>query len=301
MMCFLKLSRRWVSPNVQILFGIAMKVAYLVGFLPSEPGKCKVVSLKGQKTCQIVTGSDRQNTTVLAAVSASGKALPPLILFKGQQVQTTWRPSRQDREYFPWIYANSRGWMTGDTFHKWFIQWKKVTRTTDEDGLVEPRLMIYNTIKFSRKNKITILKLPPHSTDLLQPLDVSVFKSLKEHWGRILFSRLRMTNDQLSKPEFASILSSDEVWAASLSIASIKNGFRRCGISPVDCSQYPTNRFNTLLKNRYDTWVAEGKNHYRAKSLTVCLNFPRVSPKVIDQFSHNLRRSFWSNCIVFHA
>ena len=204
--------------------------------LPSEPGKCKVVSLKGQRTCQIVTGSDRENTTVLAAVSASGKALPPLILFKGQQVQTTWRPSRQERKYFPWIYANNKGWMTGDTFHKWFIQWEKVTRTTDEDGLVEPRLMIYdghlshvnyNTIKFSRENKITILKLPPHTTDLLQPLDVSVFKSLKEHWGKILFSRLRMTNSQLSKPEFASILSSDEVWAASFSIESIKNGFRR--------------------------------------------------------------------------
>ena len=30
---------------------------------------------------QIVTGSDRDNTTVLAAVSASGAVLPPLILY----------------------------------------------------------------------------------------------------------------------------------------------------------------------------------------------------------------------------
>ena len=53
--------------------------------LPSEPKKCRVVSQKGQKTLQIVTGSDRDNTTVLAAVSASGTALPPLIIFQGKQ------------------------------------------------------------------------------------------------------------------------------------------------------------------------------------------------------------------------
>ena len=41
--------------------------------LPSEPKKCKVISLKGQKTSQIVTGSDRDNTTVLATISASRK------------------------------------------------------------------------------------------------------------------------------------------------------------------------------------------------------------------------------------
>ena len=54
--------------------------------LPSEPKKCCAVSQKEQKTLQIVTGSDRDNTTVLAAVSASCTALPHLIIFQGKQV-----------------------------------------------------------------------------------------------------------------------------------------------------------------------------------------------------------------------
>ena len=67
--------------------------------LPSEPKKCRVVS---QKTLQIVTGSDKDNTTVLAAVSASGTTLPPLIIFQGKQVQTTWRPSSDPTsKHFP--------------------------------------------------------------------------------------------------------------------------------------------------------------------------------------------------------
>ena len=49
--------------------------------LPSEPKKCKASSLKGQKTLQIVTGSDRDKTTLLAAVSASGKTFPYLTIF----------------------------------------------------------------------------------------------------------------------------------------------------------------------------------------------------------------------------
>jgi len=72
----------------------------------------------------------------------------------------------------------------------------KITRVFKEDGSLEPHLMIYDchlshvnyeTIKFSREQKITVLKLPPHTTDTLQPLDVSVLKSLKENsLGRLI-------------------------------------------------------------------------------------------------------------------
>ena len=72
---------------------------------------------------------------------------------------------------------------------------------------VEPRLVIYDghlshvcyeTIQLARKQNITLLKLPAHTTDLLQPLDVSVCKSLKEHWGKILFQRVNLKRSRLS-------------------------------------------------------------------------------------------------------
>ena len=205
--------------------------------LPHEPKKCKVVSAKGQKTVQIVTGSDRDNTTVLAAVSGSGATLPPLIIFQGKQVQSTWRPTTDpNHEYYPWIYANESGWMKSDIFLKWFEEWEKHTRSYTEENQLEPRLMIYDghlshvdymTLLYARNHNVTILKLPPHTTDLLQPLDVSVFKSLKVKWGDVLFKRLRKTRSRLSKTEFATILSSDDVWKAAFSEESIKNGFRR--------------------------------------------------------------------------
>ena len=66
--------------------------------LPSEPGKYKVISLKGQKTCQIVTGADRDNTTVLAFCSADGKTLPPLLIY---QITPDYMQIRMDRGRYP--------------------------------------------------------------------------------------------------------------------------------------------------------------------------------------------------------
>ena len=176
-------------------------------------------------------------TTVLAALSASGSALPPLIIFQGLKVQSTWRPSiPPTHEFYPWIYANDSGWMKADVFSKWFVEWENKSRTLSEDGNLEPRLMIYDghlshmdyaTIKHAKENNVIILKLPPHTTDLLQPLDVSVFKSLKEKWGKVLFQRLCKTRSTLSRSEFSNTLSTDEVWKAAFTTESIQNGFRK--------------------------------------------------------------------------
>lgn len=80
------------------------------------------------------------------------------------------------------------------------------------DGHLSP--VGYATVKYTRTHNVTILKLPHHTTDLLQPLDVSVFGSLKVKWGTALFKRLRKTRATLSKSEFATLLVSDDVWKA---------------------------------------------------------------------------------------
>ena len=87
------------------------------GRVPRKPKKCKVVSLKGQLTLQIITGSDRDNTTILAAVSGSGETLPLLIIFQGKQIQTIWHSStKPDHKFYTWIYANENRWMKSDIF-----------------------------------------------------------------------------------------------------------------------------------------------------------------------------------------
>lgn len=86
--------------------------------------------------------------------------------------------------------------------------------------------MGFPTLKEARENKVVILKLVPHTMDLLQPLEVSVFKTLKEKRGQILHGRLKKTRKTLTKSEFSTILSSNEVCERLFSKVSIQNGFR---------------------------------------------------------------------------
>ena len=195
------------------------------------------MSLKEQPTLQIIIGSDRDNTTILAAVSGSGETLPPLIIFQGKQIETTWRPStKPDHKFYSWIYANEKGWMKSGIFYKWFLEWEKKTCSYKSDEVLEERLMIYDghlsyfgfpTLQYAREWKVTILKIPPHTTDLLQPLDVSVFKAFKQKWEQLLHSRLRKTRSALTKSEFATAISSDDVREQSFTKTSIVNGFRK--------------------------------------------------------------------------
>ena len=79
---------------------------------------------------QVSPGSDCENTTVLTTCSGSGKFLPPMVVFPGQHVQTTWKPDiPSNHKNYPWIYANKTGWMDSSTFFKWFEEFEQKART----------------------------------------------------------------------------------------------------------------------------------------------------------------------------
>ena len=90
-----------------------------------------------------------------------------------------------------------------------------------------------------KEKQVTIIKLPAHTTDVLQPLDVSVFKSLKDHWGSILLKRIKIKRKRLSKPEFLTVIASEDEWKRPFSEVNIKNNFQKCGILPCDQDMYP--------------------------------------------------------------
>ena len=68
----------------------------------------------------------------MAACSAAGEYLPPMVVFQGQHVQSTWKPNIKDNDLFPWIYCNKSGWMDSGTFYKWFEEFEKTTRRYKE-------------------------------------------------------------------------------------------------------------------------------------------------------------------------
>ena len=57
-------------------------------------------------------------------------------------------------------------------------------------------------ITFTQANKIICLYLSPHLAHLLQPLDVSVFSSLKQNYKTFLFEKTHFSIYNIDKTDF---------------------------------------------------------------------------------------------------
>ena len=94
--------------------------------------------------------------------------------------------------------------------------------------------LTYNTVKVAMQKGIIIICLPPNTSHAIQPLDVGVFKSVKASWRNILNDWFKDSRLQtVDKAVFPLLLS--KLWSC-LKPQHAVNGFRGCGLLPVDRS-----------------------------------------------------------------
>ena len=227
---------------------------------PTDPTKVKSIGTKGAKTVRLTHGANRENITVLATCCADGNCLDPLIVFKGKRMQSTWvgENALMETQYA----VSESGWMTSSIFEDFFKSFVEKTAGT------RPLLLILDghlshtslkTVELALQENITILKLPPHCTDLLQPLDVACFSPLKVQYEKQLNDFMHKTGarEPLRKAAFVDMLCS--VWKDGLSTDNVKAGFRATGIVPVDKSKYSVERLDPIKMKTYKRWVNNGK------------------------------------------
>ena len=194
-----------------------------------------VVNRKTKHTYQESSG-DREHITVNVCASASGQVLPPMIIFE------QCFPSGDYSKLGPpeCLYAKSpNGYMDGELFHKWF---KNIF--LPYTAHLRPAMLILDghsshltidIIDLARENNVILFCLPPHTTHLLQPLDVSVFRSLKSHFAKLVRSVKLLTLGterviNVNRRNFTALFR--EAFEKAMIITGITNGFRRCGIYP---------------------------------------------------------------------
>ena len=146
------------------------------------------------------------------------------------------------------------GWMKTELFFGWLANHfaRKVT-TRPVALLVDGHSshIDLEVAKFCKENQILLFCLPPHSSHLTQPLDVSFFKPLKSAWGRACEDfRLKNPGTPVTKRVFAEVF--NEAWVSSVKVSTIVNGFRKSGICPLDPRCYTCGEvvsFTTLFCN----------------------------------------------------
>ena len=201
----------------------------------------KVVVATKSKHAYSEQKSFRDHITTLVCCSASGLMLSPMIIF-----EKSW-PSGPYSRNGPkdCLYAKSpNGYIDEELFLEWF---KKIF--VPETKHLRPTLLIidghgshganstplsYELLSLAKDVGIHILLLPPHTTNILQPLDVGVFRPFKVNLSKLTdgLKLLAVSGNyaSINKTNFTAIFK--EALDRTICLATIKNGFRKTGIYP---------------------------------------------------------------------
>ena len=175
--------------------------------------------------------------TAIECVSASGRALPPLMIFKGKgQYNKQWLPEGVDIDGWQW-WASNTGW-TNVTICLWWLK-NHFDPLTTPTVPSERRLLIvdgHNShvsaafIGHCLVRAIDLMILPPHSSHMTQPLDVGIFRPLKHSVGAAVDQLSMYVPGALSKKDWGALIATGRVKA--MNQHNILSGWRNTGISP---------------------------------------------------------------------
>ena len=151
----------------------------------------KVVISKHEKQAFSAQSGSREWVSLIEAISATGRSLPLFVIFKGVNKLKAWLDILED--IHSEIATSENGWTDNELGVDWLKRCFEPATAKYLHGdyqllMVDGHASHISTefIKFCNEKKITPLCLPPHTTHLLQPLDVSVFGpclgSKKNNW-----------------------------------------------------------------------------------------------------------------------
>lgn len=143
--------------------------------LSDDPGRPKVIVRRGCKYPERVANHSKASTSLMVAASAAGELLPPYVVYKATHLYDSWtldgpKGTRYNR--------SASGWFDGAIFCDWvktvavpFFDKKEGKRVLIGDNLSSH--ISVELIEFCYERNIHFVFLPPNSTHLTQPLDVS--------------------------------------------------------------------------------------------------------------------------------
>jgi hypothetical protein len=184
-----------------------------------------------------VQPDNREWTTVIKGINAKGWAIPPFIIFQGHNHLSNWY--NEDNLPHDWVIGVSEnGWTTNKLGLNWL---KHSDAQTKERTVGSHRLLVidghesHNSLDFQdycKDNKIITVCMPPHSSHLLQPLDVGCFAPLKKAYGCQAEDLIRNRITHITKLEFLPCF--EAACNAVFTSSNIQGGFRGAGLVPFD-------------------------------------------------------------------
>ena len=223
-------------------YGIAEEDIYNfdeTGFAMGMVATARVITQsKIQGRPSLVQPGNREWVTVVETINAYGWVLPPMIIFAGKTHRTNWFQNTQLPPDWT-IAVSDNGWTTDQLGFQWLQSVFEPHTKHRTKGTY--RLLILDghgshlTAEFDHfctEHKIVPLCMPPHSSHLLQPLDVSCFSVLKRSYGHQIEQFMRLGIDHIDKEDFLSAYY--QARTETYKKDTICNGFKATGLIPYD-------------------------------------------------------------------
>ena len=180
---------------------------------------------------------DREWVTVIAAINAAGWSVPPFLIFAGKYHLSAWYEEAEiPRDWA--IAVSDNGWTNNELGVDWLKHFDAYTKARTVGAR---RLLIldghesHHSLEFQdlcKENNIYTLCMPPHSSHLLQPLDVGCFSPLKRAYSREVESLMRDHINHITKLEFLPAFK--VAFDRAFTSANICSAFRGAGLVPLE-------------------------------------------------------------------
>ena len=202
--------------------------------MPLEFKMPKVIAAKGTKKVRQCSSGSKTQITILACASASGQAIPPMVVFAGKNFNSILSKGEVPATLYG---MSSSGWMDQELFADWFLHHFLVHAVASRPLLLlldgHSSHYTLELVKLAAEHDVILFCLPPHTTADTQPLDTSCFKPLKNYWVDVCRKYL-FTNPSrvITKFQFSGLFA--EAWSKGMTVSNITSGFRTTGVYPFD-------------------------------------------------------------------
>ncbi|KAJ6090439.1 hypothetical protein N7486_009254 [Penicillium sp. IBT 16267x] len=180
--------------------------------------------------------TNREYATVIEAVSATGSTIAPVVILSAKLLLLRWFEIVGDER----IAVTETGYLNNVLALQWIQLFNKLTKDSAK-GTHRMLLcdqfgshLTYEFVKYCEDHNIILFFLPPHSSHLLQPLDVGVFSAYKHWHSEWVYDAIVSGYEKITKDDFLSAIA--QIRQKTFKPSTIKLGFRLTGLWPINPS-----------------------------------------------------------------